>query len=64
MPGCDRRSDAPTTDLKVRATGRLITENDVRQARVHHQTIVVRDGQIVTPAARSLGRELGVLRDA
>ena len=50
-------------DPKVRATGRLITENDVRQARMRNQTIVVRDGQLLTPAARSLGRELGVLRD-
>ena len=57
-------TSAPASDPKVRATGRLITENDVRQARLHHQTILVRDGQIVTPAARSLGRELGILRDA
>ena len=55
---------APATDPKVRATGRLITENDVRQARIKNQTIVVRDGQIVTPAAQSLGRELGLFRDA
>lgn len=40
---------------------RLITENDVRQARLHGRRIVVRPGQILTPAARSLGRELGVL---
>lgn len=53
----------PKADPKVRATGRLITENDVRQARVRNQTIVVRDGQLLTPAARSLGRELGVLRN-
>lgn len=54
---------APQADPKVRATGRLITENDVRQARMRNQTIVVRNGQLLTPAARSLGRELGVLRD-
>ncbi len=54
----------PKPDPKVRPTGRLITENDVRQARLRNQTIVVRSGQILTPAARSLGRELGVLRDA
>lgn len=53
----------PKADSKVRATGRLITENDVRQARMRNQTIVVHDGQLLTPAARSLGRELGVLRD-
>jgi hypothetical protein len=40
---------------------RLITENDVRQARLHGRRIVVRSGQILTPAARTLGRELGVL---
>ena len=53
----------PAPDSRVRATGRLITENDVRQARIKNQTIIVRDGQIVTPAARSLGRELGLFRD-
>lgn len=53
----------PSADPKVRPTGRLITENDVRQARLRNQTIVVQSGQILTPAARSLGRELGVLRD-
>lgn len=46
----------------VRATGRLITENDVRQARLRGQQIVVRPDHIVTPAAHSLGRELGILR--
>ena len=55
---------APASDPKVRPTGRLITENDVRQARLRNQTIVVQNGQILTPAARSLGRELGVLREA
>ncbi|MEP0548130.1 MAG: hypothetical protein ABJF88_14435 [Rhodothermales bacterium] len=49
---------------KVRATGRLITENDVRQARLKGQKIVLGPGHIITPAARSLGRELGVLLDA
>lgn len=55
---------ASTPSSNVRPTGRLITENDVRQARLKGQTILVRDGQIVTPAARSLGRELGVFVDA
>lgn len=49
---------------RVRPTGRLITENDVRQARLRGQRIVVGPGHLITPAARSLGRELGVLRDA
>ncbi len=48
----------------VRSTGRLITENDVRQARLKGQHIVLGPGHLLTPAARSLGRELGVLRDA
>jgi hypothetical protein len=46
----------------IRTTGRLITENDVRQARLRGQQIVVRPDHIVTPAAHSLGRELGILR--
>lgn len=45
----------------LRPTGRLITENDIRQARLKGQRIALRAGQIITPAARSLGRELGVL---
>ena len=65
-PTLDLASPEPASkpDPKVRPTGRLITENDVRQARLRNQTIVVQSGQILTPAARSLGRELGVLREA
>lgn len=48
----------------VRTTGRLITENDVRQARLKGQRIVVGPGHLITPAARSLGRELGVLHES
>lgn len=48
----------------IRPTGRLVTENDVRQARLKGQRIVIGPGHLITPAARSLGRELGVLRDA
>ena len=40
---------------------RVITENDVRQARKRREKLRVGPGQIVTPAARALGRELGVL---
>lgn len=43
---------------------RVITENDVRQARKRRETLRVTPGQIVTPAARALGRELGVLVEA
>lgn len=46
-----------------RVLGRLITENDVRQARLRGQRISVQPGQKLTPAARSLGRELGILDD-
>ena len=44
-------------------TRRLITENDVRQARLHHKRLHIGPDQLVTPAARSLGRELGVFDD-
>lgn len=54
----------PPEGPPVRLTGRLVTENDVRQARLRGQRIVVHPGQLVTPAARSLGRELGVLEFA
>ncbi len=52
------------SSTKVRPTGRVVTETDVRQARLKGQRIVIRPGQIVTPAARSLGRELGILDEA
>jgi hypothetical protein len=41
--------------------GRLITENDVRQARLRGRRVLVQTGQKITPAALSLGKELGVL---
>jgi len=53
--------EAEAADPRVRPSGRLITENDVRQARLRGQRIEVRPGQLLTPAAQSLGRELGVL---
>jgi hypothetical protein len=49
-----------STSREMEIEGRLITENDVRQARLKRRKIRVRQGQIVTPAAQSLGRELGV----
>lgn len=39
---------------------RIITENDIRKARMEKRSIVVGPEQIVTPAARALGDELGV----
>ena len=56
---------APDADPRVAVVSRrVITESDVRQARLRRQTIRVAPGQIVTPAARSLGRETGVLVEA
>lgn len=46
----------------ARAHG-VITENDVRQARRRRQKIRPAPGQVVTPAARILGRELGVFEE-
>lgn len=43
---------------------RVVTETDVRQARLKRQTLRIEPGQIVTPAARTLGRDLGVIVDA
>jgi hypothetical protein len=37
-----------------------ITENDVRQARLKGRRITVMPGQKITPAALSMGRELGI----
>ena len=45
------------------ASRKLITENDVRRARMLRQRIRVETGQIITPAARSLGEEFGVFDD-
>lgn len=39
---------------------RVVTETDVRQARLRGQRLRVRPGQVVTPAAQSLAREWGV----
>ena len=44
----------------VRIERRVVTETDVRQARLKHRRIRLSPGQIVTPAARSLGDEWGV----
>jgi hypothetical protein len=39
----------------------LITENDVRRARMRRERLRLAPGQLITPAARTLGRELKVL---
>jgi hypothetical protein len=49
----------PGADLERR----VITETDVRQARLKRRRIRLTPGQIVTPAARTLGREAGVFVD-
>lgn len=51
--------ETPPTHLAV--ARRLITETDVRQARLKGKRITLRPDQLITPSARALGRELGVL---
>lgn len=54
----------PDNDPRVATIlGRVVTETDVRQARLRRQRIRLSPGQIVTPAARSLAREWGVFDD-
>ncbi|MDT0630631.1 hypothetical protein [Rubrivirga litoralis] len=62
LPAVDLAPPAPpAADDHVRTVERgVVTETDVRQARLRRQTIRLRPGQIVTPAARSLGHEWGV----
>ena len=55
----DDDASAPPSEQPA-PTKRLITENDVRRARMLRKRIRVQDGQIVTPAARALAEELGV----
>ena len=57
-PDADEASATPSEQPAPKK--RLITENDVRRARMLRKRIRVQDGQIVTPAARSLAEELGV----
>ncbi len=53
-----------TPSEQPNTTKRLITENDVRRARMLRKRIRVQDGQIVTPAARTLAEELGVFEES
>ena len=68
LPAVTWERDAPVppdADPRVAVVPRrVITESDVRQARLRRQTIRLAPGQIVTPAARSLSRETGVLVEA
>ena len=61
LPGVDLAPPAPPADDGALVIERrVVTETDVRQARLKHRRIRLTPGQIVTPAARSLGRDSGV----
>lgn len=53
-------AEAPEADGPARIPRRVVTETDVRQARLRGQRIRLTPGQVVTPAARSLAREWDV----
>ena len=55
-----RAEAAAPADTALVVPRRVVTETDVRQARLAHTRIRVTPGQIVTPAALSLAREWGV----
>ena len=64
LPGVDLAPPAPPTDDgPLVVDRRVVTETDVRQARLKHRQIRLTPGQIVTPAARSLAREARVFVD-
>ncbi len=67
LPGISWAATAMEPALKINAiTGisrRVVTETDVRQARLRGQRIRLAPGQIVTPAARSLAKEWDVFAD-
>jgi hypothetical protein len=64
LPGVDLAPPAPEpADGPLVIERRVITETDVRQARLKRRRIRLTPGQIVTPAARTLGREAGVFVD-
>lgn len=63
LPGLDLAPAEPPAEPDARVVTidrRVVTETDVRQARLHRRRIRLGAGQIVTPAARSLGREWDV----
>jgi len=61
LPGVDLAPPvAPEAEGPLVIDRRVVTETDVRQARLKHRRIRLTPGQIVTPAAQSLGREAGV----
>lgn len=63
-PGLDLAPPAPPADDgPIVIERRVVTETDVRQARLKHRRIRLTPGQIVTPAARSLARETDLFSD-
>ena len=63
LPGLDlaTRGEEPEAEAReVVVDRRVVTETDVRQARLKRKRIRLGPGQIVTPAARSLAREWDV----
>ena len=63
LPGlvlAEPAADPAEDDGALRIERRVVTETDVRQARLARRRIRLAEGQIVTPAARSLAREWDV----
>lgn len=61
LPGVDLAPPVPEpADGPLVIERRVVTETDVRQARLKRRRIRLTPGQIVTPAARALAREAGV----
>ena len=66
LPGLDLAPEPDEPEADARETvveRRVVTETDVRQARLHRRRIRLTPGQIVTPAARSLAREWDVFEE-
>ena len=64
LPGVDLAPPAPPPDDgPIVVDRRVVTETDVRQARLKRRQIRLTPGQIVTPAARSLARDARVFVD-
>ncbi|PAP78483.1 hypothetical protein [Rubrivirga marina] len=64
LSGVDLAPPAPEpADGPLVIERRVVTETDVRQARLKHRRIRLTPGQIVTPAAQTLAREAGVFVD-
>lgn len=64
MPDVKWDNDAMESSEPDTSSKRLITENDVRRARMLRQRIRVQSGQLITPAARALADDLGVLDES